>query len=154
MPYFSALKRYIINMPAQVGGSYVPGGRLFGPVGGLSCRFVQEHRRGRPRDFTPAPQRSYQVLHGHSSDLTASRGCLALPAELYYHIPVHMSSIFFKKNKKSFFKKGVDKYRPIVYNITRSREEPKGHWDLRRTCLSFLKVKDSQINGRPAKGQR
>jgi len=45
---------------------------------------------------------------------------------------------------KNFFQKGVDKRRPFCYNIIRSGEEPEGHWDPRRTCLSFLKVKESQ----------
>jgi len=47
------------------------------------------------------------------------------------------------KNSEKIFQKGVDKRRPFCYNIIRSGEA-KEDWDPRRTCLSFLKVKESQ----------
>ena len=66
---------------------------------------------------------------------------------------------FFQKSFLFFLQKGVDKRRPFCYNIIRSREEPKGHWDPRRTCLSLscsynlrrrAKVKVSQSQDQPA----
>lgn len=57
--------------------------------------------------FTPALERSYQVLHGHSSDLTPSAGPPYPPGSINISYSGQIVKHFFSKKFFIFTKKGL-----------------------------------------------